>query len=165
MVVPKVADLVCGACSLPRFVSLTVAIVAFPVALAWGNPSLSEKAFALTGATGVCIVCYIIPIVTHFLLLFPRKSRTWSAPAGAVQNGSEDPVPEGTEAHCLLQDEALTSDDPYGRSSFLAGRHYMKRPQTFCEICEQVTVPTIVLAIGVGLSALSLYSSLHPAQT
>lgn len=32
-------------------------------------PSGAEKIFAVTGATAVCLVCYMLPVIIHLLLL------------------------------------------------------------------------------------------------
>jgi solute carrier family 38 (sodium-coupled neutral amino acid transporter), member 11 len=125
-----------------RFLTLTVLIIAMPVLLAWHNPSLSERAFALTGASGVCIVCYVIPVLTHFKLLFFREK------------GEEQ-----SERTSGLQDalERLLDGEEIGTAPI---REYGKRPETLWEYIGTVCLPVLVLFIGAGLSAVSLYDSL-----
>eukprot|EP00892_Ulva_mutabilis_P000015 jgi/Ulvmu1/10013/UM059_0062.1 len=148
---------------LPRFLALTVGIVLVPMALAWSNPSLSERAFALTGASGVCIVCYIIPVVVHLILLFRRKTPP-PAPAGsATQNGSSGSMPSSAAARWLQEEEALGQsgmDDP-AVPLLPAAKQYLPTPETLWGWAGHAGVPVMVLIIGCGLSGLSLYSSLH----
>lgn len=155
----------CLVCRLPRFLVLTVGIVAVPIAMAWSNPSLSERAFALTGATGVCIVCYIIPVVVHFMLLFQRKA----PPSGSMlstpaQNGGDGPAATATAAQPLLDSEGLQNDETeeVDAVSRAVPKPYAPRPETLWEWAGQALVPALVLLVGVGLSALSLVSSLRP---
>lgn len=154
-------------CRLPRFLALTVGIVAVPVTLAWGNPSLSERAFALTGATGVCIVCYIIPIVVHFLLLFPCKAHTDRVPSIPAQNGGEDSMASSAAARWLLEEETLQSDGPEESSGHLhtTMKRYAPRPGTLWEWAGQALVPAAVLMIGCILSVLALVNSKRPDKT
>lgn len=46
----------------------TTGIVFGGLAVALIFPSASEKIFAVTGATAVCLVCYLLPVVIHLLL-------------------------------------------------------------------------------------------------
>ena len=44
-----------------------ILLTALPVALLF--PTASEKVFAVTGASAVCMVCYVCPVAIHLLLL------------------------------------------------------------------------------------------------
>lgn len=144
-------------CRQQRFLALTVVIVAVPISLAWSNPSLSKSAFALTGATGVCLVCYIIPIVVHFLLLFPRKPAATSASASTPQNGSADSPESSAAARFLLEEDVEEDSNP---TLMTASKQYSPTPETLWGWAGQAGVPVIVLVIGCGLSGLALFSSL-----
>lgn len=122
---------------------LTAAIIAVPLSLAAKNPSLSAGAYALTGATGVCIVCYIIPILAHFKLLL--------GPAGAQADAE-------AESQTLLLDvdeEAIDQTAPVRHKEM-----YSERPSTVGGWFIAVVVPLVVLLIGCSLSSLALWSNL-----
>lgn len=55
-----------------RHVGVMVVILGFSLALATTWPSQSGNIVVVTGATGVAMVSYIIPIINHFLLYFSR---------------------------------------------------------------------------------------------
>lgn len=134
--------------------------------MAWGNPSLSERAFALTGATGVCIVCYVIPIVMHFMLLFPRKARPGSVPSIPAHNGSEGSMASSAAARWLLEEEALQSDGPEESSAHPQAtvKQYAPRLTTLWDWAGQALVPVVVLLIGCVLSVLALVGDLWPEK-
>lgn len=123
-----------------------MAIIAVPLSLAAKNPSLSARAYALTGATGVCIVCYVIPVVAHFkLLLWPEST----------QAGGEADIQESL---LLIVDEdtTLLAQDAPARHKEM----YSERPSTVGGWFVAVGVPLAVLLIGCSLSSLALWSSL-----
>lgn len=129
-------------CRRNRFIMLTIGIIMVPLALAAKNPSLSARAYALTGATGVCIVCYIIPIIAHFKLLLCAGGRD-----------TED----DTQSELLANGEANTE------AFSAAARHkelYSERPSTLAGWALSLLLPLVVLVIGCSFSALALWSSL-----
>ena len=69
-----------------------VVLCALAVALAF--PTYAEKMFAVTGASAVCVVCYVLPVVFH-LLLYYRKGAAAALP--------------GTQAEPLLAGSAPTT--------------------------------------------------------
>ena len=54
--------------STKRQVLETTGIVFGSLAVSLLFPSASEKIFAVTGATAVCLVCYLLPVIIHLLL-------------------------------------------------------------------------------------------------
>ncbi|KAK9809814.1 hypothetical protein WJX73_009477 [Symbiochloris irregularis] len=54
----------------------TVLIVLGSLSVALVFPSAAEKIFAVTGATAVCLVCYLLPVVIHLLLRTDRGEQT-----------------------------------------------------------------------------------------
>jgi len=59
-----------GGATLPplRNALVTAAIVGAALGVALGLPDASASLFALTGATGVCLVAYVLPIAAHWAL-------------------------------------------------------------------------------------------------
>lgn len=55
-----------------RHVGVMIVILGFSLALATTWPNQSGNIVVVTGATGVAMVSYIIPIINHFLLYFSR---------------------------------------------------------------------------------------------
>jgi hypothetical protein len=129
-------------CRWRRFVLLTVLIIVVPTALAAQNPSLAARAYALTGATGVCIVCYIIPIFAHFkLLLWPEASADGDQSAGQ---------------------SLLVDVDEQDANQAVPVRHkevYSEKPSTIGGWLVAVLLPVAVLVIGCTLSGIALVSS------
>jgi Transmembrane amino acid transporter protein len=123
-----------------RFVTLTGLIVVVPLSLAWHNPALSEVAFSLTGATGVCVVCYVIPIVAHFRLMFAKSLET-------RPELSED----GAGLLDVLSSYARDVDEEQ------AARRYLDPPASFRQVLLHVVRPLAVLVLGVVLSAMAIW--------
>ena len=148
-----------------RLLALTVSIIGVCLTLAWQNPSLSEKAFAFTGATGVCIVCYVIPVLAHFRLMFrtkvpvahlPPERMSVQEPLLYLPDGSRDAV-----------DAAATGPGSSGRgASEGAGSdpcvaHYMRPPRSPLGWLAHVVAPLTVLVVGCVLSGLALVSAIR----
>jgi hypothetical protein len=55
-----------------RHVVVMTAIVVFCLALAVLWPASSGSMLVVTGATGVCMVSYTIPVINHLLLYYSR---------------------------------------------------------------------------------------------
>jgi solute carrier family 38 (sodium-coupled neutral amino acid transporter), member 11 len=142
-----------------RFLVMTAAIIAVPVSLAYRNPSLSAKVFALTGATGVCIVCYFIPIVAHFQLLLASPAAGEPVDTSAEER-AHDEAPDQVYADV---EERLLADVDRAISrqhSLRPGKVvYAQAPSTLGGYISQVIVPMVVLCVGCGVSAIALYNS------
>jgi solute carrier family 38 (sodium-coupled neutral amino acid transporter), member 11 len=79
-----------AAYSFGRDMTITVGGISAATAVAAKWPEQAEKLFALTGATAVSLVSYILPVAVHFLLYFgarrgPRLPRV-------LQGGQGDPM-------------------------------------------------------------------------
>lgn len=122
-----------------RHVSLTAGIIAVPFALAWHNPAMAEVALALTGATGVCVVCYVIPVVAHLRLLH-----------------NPVPVPPGAEEEAGLLDQPSIA-----RAAGATTGIYDKQPLSRGQWLLHVVRPVVVLLLGVGLSGLAIVHAAH----
>jgi hypothetical protein len=124
-----------------RFLMLTSLIIAIPLSLAWHDPGLSETAFALTGATGVCLVCYIIPVIAHFRLMFARAD----AP---LQVSSDD---------AALVDVLNTV--PRLNPGELSAGQYLGPPVSPRQWLLHVVRPLGVVTLGVVLSGMAVWQA------
>ena len=129
-----------------RFLALTVSIIALPLALVWRDPSMSETAFSLTGATGVCIVCYVIPVIVHLRLLFRLH---------AGDGGAQEPLAGGDAERRAGRGDVESGD--------LRGDNvaYAPKPSSATAWVVQVAWPLLVLVVGCMLSGLALYTALY----
>ncbi|KAK9868672.1 hypothetical protein WJX84_002712 [Apatococcus fuscideae] len=73
----------------------TLGIVLATLATSAAYPQYSEKIFAITGATAVCLVCYVIPVAIHLKL----RARSRQPPESDMQADAQD---------ALLEDPAET---------------------------------------------------------
>ena len=95
-------ELVFTAAGRGRDVGFTVGGIAAATAVAVAWPSAAEKLFAVTGATAVCIVSYVLPVAVHLKLYVTRRRRA--------------PVESDREAW-LLEDAAMLEGGAGGGSS------------------------------------------------
>lgn len=116
-----------------RFLTETVLILLLPLLLALPDSGVSEKAYAVTGATGVCIVCYVVPVVVHLRL------KHMGVPAAG---GAEVP---------LLDEDQMLLDGSDGAQS--AGK--VLRLGYVANVLDSV-LPCVVLMVGCWLSTLAL---------
>ena len=109
-----------------------IMLTCLPVALLY--PRASEKVFAITGASAVCLVCYVCPVAIHLLLL---------------RSTSQGVAGEDQQALLLDQEEGLQA----------AGK---SRPQAWGwrKWLSEVVVPCGVLVLGVGFSLAALWVAL-----
>ena len=151
-----------AAFSARRHAALTAAIIALPLALAWRDPSLSETAFSVTGATGVCVVCYVVPVLAHFRLLFGKPGVALQALPGDGQ-----PTDVGGGAAEPLLPVAGGRGDMDGSpvsaiQGVVAGEQveYTRPPKGAAGWIRDVVLPLGVLALGCSLSSIALYTAL-----
>ncbi|KAK9867727.1 hypothetical protein WJX84_006460 [Apatococcus fuscideae] len=64
----------------------TLGIILSTLAISAAYPQYSEKIFAITGATAVCLVCYVIPVVVHLKL----RARGRQPPESDMQADLQD---------------------------------------------------------------------------
>ena len=103
------------------------------LALALLFPTASEKVFAITGASAVCIVCYVVPVLVHLLL---RR--------GAIEAGQEGlQQQDGVQMLLLGQGVQVKQrqQQAWGAAAWLS----------------EVIVPCGVLLLGVGFSLAALW--------
>ena len=130
----------------PRFFIQTVLIVFLPMCVAMFDAGASRAAFAVTGSTGVCIVCYIIPVVVHASL----RRETRKAVLGAAR---ADGIMVAGNGVCsdLLDPLLVVSED--------AACLLERRETSSAEICfswVDDVLPWVVLLMGCVFSALAL---------
>ena len=93
-------------------VALTAALVLSTAAAAWVLPgSASEVVFAFTGATGVCLICYVLPVWIYWRLVERAAAGAGSdAEAPLLQPDSDiaaaGPLPRRGSRNLALTDEA-----------------------------------------------------------
>ncbi|KDD76732.1 hypothetical protein H632_c124p0 [Helicosporidium sp. ATCC 50920] len=81
-----------------RAINVTL-VLGICLAVALASPDQSGPVLTVTGATGVCLVSYVIPIVSHFLMLFGQahfqrqdlaRSSSMSCPERTPSEGKEN---------------------------------------------------------------------------
>ena len=112
----------------------TGGIMLASLALALLFPTASEKVFAITGASAVCIVCYVVPVLVHLLLL--RRGAKEAGQEGLEQqNGVQTPLlGQGVQVKQRQQ-------QAWGAAAWVS----------------EVIVPCGVLLLGVGFSLAALW--------
>ena len=111
----------------------TGGIMAASLATALLFPTASEKIFSITGATGVLVVCYVVPVLVHLLLL---------------GGGSSEGAPEQAQAPLL------------GAAGEQAGSRFRRPRWGWAAWLGEVAVPCGVLVLGVGCSLAALWVAL-----
>ncbi|KAK9843248.1 hypothetical protein WJX74_009204 [Apatococcus lobatus] len=111
----------------------TLGIVLATLATSAAYPQYSEKIFAITGATAVCLVCYVIPVAIHLKL----RARSRQPPESDMQADAQD---------ALLEDPAETPK-------------LSIRARVWQGSFGQVVVPLAVAAMGVLFSLAALWVS------
>lgn len=117
-----------------QLVETFVSVLAL-LAVALLFPTKSEKVFAVTGATAVCLVVYVVPVVIHLLLHCQQRPRH-----GDV--GAEEPL--------VLSEQQAHADPPAGSKQ---RRHWAGLPSWLGD----VLIPCAVLVVGVGFSLAALW--------
>ncbi|CAM6106707.1 unnamed protein product [Calypogeia fissa] len=128
-----------------RHVLVTTLILGVSLALALAFPSSSGEILTATGATGVCMVSYLIPVVNHLLLHYNRS--TFQKEALAKVRAANESL-HGTDLEVNSGEDSLS----YRRD----------RENHYCwgvtvEYSRDVVLPLLVLVVGVfcSVSALS----------
>ena len=130
--------------SRPRQLTETCCSVLVLLAVALLFPTASEKIFAVTGATAVCLVVYVVPVVIHLLL--------------HIKHPSSRPEGSGAEEH-LLQDGQAAAGGQFGA---------LKQRRWGAELLgwlEDVVIPSAVLIVGVGFSFAALWVAIGQLLT
>lgn len=140
-----------------RQVALTTFTVGSSLTVALLFPEASEKIFAVTGATVVCIVCYVVPVFIHFHM-YRCQRRMRDARRGHLADGSGSPcptppllTPEGS-VHVPL----LPPEDEVRYKNQLA-LNLRDDASPVAEAVVQVVLPVVVLLVGVVISVAALW--------
>jgi hypothetical protein len=119
-----------------RHLTITSLILGVSMAIALAVPSDSGQILTATGATGVCMVSYFIPVVNHLLLHFNRAKFQKEARAKTIENGAAD-----------LEVSLVYRRDRSDRYCWAVTKEYSR----------DVVLPIVVVILGVfcSVSALS----------
>lgn len=116
-------------------------------------PSYAEKIFAITGATAVCIVCYVLPVALHL------KLRSGNAPQ-QMQHNILDEEEHQVQALLLPGNSDAESHIHVGVQPT---QHGSEQPATTLKHCYlytyEVVVPVVVVLVGVLLSSAALFTT------
>ncbi|KAG0591516.1 hypothetical protein KC19_1G180400 [Ceratodon purpureus] len=113
-------------------VMTTIVVFCLVIAVAW--PASSGYILVVTGATGVCMVSYIIPVVNHLLLYYSRSK---------IQKLRK------------MENER----DPESKQFQLIVYRKERKPGTIwyiVEVLREIFLPVLVLAVGIFCSVASL---------
>lgn len=138
---------------LKRHMAETSGIVVSSLLVALIFPAYAEKIFAFTGATAVCIVCYVIPVGLHLKM---RANEKLGSPI-LSQIGQEQQevqallLPDGDDGDpdVHLNVRSCMEDNPQ-RGSALS---------RCWQTTHQVLLPVAVVLIGVSLSLAALFTT------
>lgn len=138
----------------------TIAITVSTLLVALIFPAYAEKIFAVTGATAVCIVCYVIPVGLHLKLQSLEQSQL---PAlDLIQQ-------EDREVHALLLPDG--EQDTYDVHVALSNSQqdaqadtaqHSSRLSEFWRTTQQIVLPVLVVVVGVSLSLAALFTTCRP---
>ena len=137
----------------------TIGITVSSLLVALIFPAYAEKIFAITGATAVCIVCYVIPVGLHLKLhllecatplaldLIQQEDR--EIQALLLPNGGSD------------ADDVLLRVQPVEED--VATQPQQKSLVARCwRTTHQIVMPILVVVVGVSLSVAALFTTCRP---
>jgi sodium-coupled neutral amino acid transporter 11 len=160
-----------------RHVALTLLILGASASVALCFPGASDRIFNLTGATGVCVVCYIIPCYIHFRVLAHQRRAVAGGEEGGEEGGVREPLlrslfqgqaaqplggegegGEGEGGREREQQEERQQEEGCARRGSKAGAW----AGAGCGMgarswLQEVAVPVVVLLLGTGFSAAALW--------
>lgn len=120
-----------------RQVLETVGIIGACLGTAALFPSYAEKIFAVTGATAVCLVCCVLPVLIHLRLTW--KGAAPPATVAPAEIDAAQPLLSGLDQH--------TADQQKEGSRW--------------QWCQQVLLPILVALLGTVLSGAALWFALR----
>mmetsp|Transcript_17814 Transcript_17814/g.54458 ORF Transcript_17814/g.54458 Transcript_17814/m.54458 type:complete len:444 (+) Transcript_17814:139-1470(+) len=117
--------------------------------------------FAFTGATGVCVTCYVVPVLCFWRTVRPANDKR-------RRRQDDDGLLVGERARIVVvapdkEDAATAEIPPSSRSRRL--RVLQRWAEAARETCLEVLFPALALAFGVGISVLSLAIALAGDST
>lgn len=116
-------------------------------------PAYAEKIFAITGATAVCIVCYVIPVGLHLKM---RANEKLGSPILSQMQQEE------REVQALLLPDGVDgqhSDVCLNRPSMEVDQQSDSKLSQCWQTTHQVVLPVFVVLVGVFLSLAALFST------
>ncbi|GAQ87696.1 Amino acid transporter protein [Klebsormidium nitens] len=158
-----------------RHLTLTTLILGVALGISEAIPDNSAKVLLVTGATGVCMVSYVIPVGNHLMLYFGVARCQRRLKAELMRNlslhGGDVSVHSQYRGHVLLKElqnlavplkDALPPLGPNSENGPPNVLEYRKEPSypgvfgTLYEAVTQVGAPLLVLAVGVFCSVAAL---------
>lgn len=138
---------------LKRHMAETTGIIVSSLLVALIFPAYAEKIFAITGATAVCIVCYVIPVGLH--LKMRANEKLGSPLLSQIQQ-------EENEVQALLLPDGAGQDAEV-RLSVSPSQERRLQSDSIRNQCWQTTVqvilPVAVVLVGVSLSLAALFTT------
>ena len=139
---------------LKRHMVETTGITVSSLLVALIFPAYAEKIFAITGATAVCIVCYVIPVGLHLKL---RSNKKLGSPfLGQIEQ-------EENEVQALLLPDGMDDRDPDIHLSIRPSVESHRQSDSTLSQCwqttHQVVMPVVVVLVGVSLSLAALFTT------
>ena len=138
---------------LKRHMAETTGIIVSSLVVALMFPAYAEKIFAITGATAVCIVCYVIPVGLHLKM---RANEKLGSPLLSQIEQEENEVqalllPDGDVQNVETQLSVSPNQERQQRSDSTLSQ--------FWQTTVQVVLPVVVVLVGVSLSLAALFTT------
>eukprot|EP01023_Acetabularia_acetabulum_P000592 TRINITY_DN10247_c0_g1_i6.p2 TRINITY_DN10247_c0_g1~~TRINITY_DN10247_c0_g1_i6.p2 ORF type:complete len:471 (-),score=45.51 TRINITY_DN10247_c0_g1_i6:2072-3484(-) len=134
--------------SLRRFLLETFGIFGVSLGVTCFFSGYAEKFFAFTGATGVCLVCYVIPFIIHFSL--------WQRKRQYVKHRSESNIASLLpENNCQIPDKNQSFEQQSQLLDPLLDKSSYGSTRT--NFVDGLALPMLTLFIGVSFSVAALF--------
>ena len=141
---------------LSRHMAETIGITVSTLLVALVFPAYAEKIFAITGATAVCIVCYVIPVGLHLKLQWLESSRL---PLQDLIEHEEQEV----QALLLPDDPQDAADVPVNvpllQPEDPRSQNLPSALQKCWRTTQQIVLPVLVVVVGVFFSVAALFTT------
>uniref|UniRef100_A0A383V717 Amino acid transporter transmembrane domain-containing protein n=1 Tax=Tetradesmus obliquus TaxID=3088 RepID=A0A383V717_TETOB len=160
----------------PRAMCIQGVTLSVSLCIALLNPGGAEKIYALVGASGVCIVCYVLPVWFHLRLMHVRrqaaKSQVTTAAASPQPDVEQLAVPllyasphSSASSLAALAAAAAATAAGYGQagsgSSRLSLASRCRLAWVWLRSAMQVLLPLFVMVVGIGFSAAAMYVAVN----
>lgn len=130
----------------------TLLILGSSMTVALLFPEAAEKIFSITGATAVCLVCYVLPIAAHLRLFFRQRHRV-------ADSQLEEPLvvdmPSSSSSSSIIETE-------HSYPSYIDDVSCLERYSLhwFKAVAVNVVLPLSVMILGSGCCVSSLVLSI-----
>ncbi|OAE35796.1 hypothetical protein AXG93_2138s1030 [Marchantia polymorpha subsp. ruderalis] len=141
-----------------RQLIITATILIFSLGMALAFPSSSGSVLVVTGATGVCMVSYLIPVVNHFLLYYNRRNGKLTSEEHLFRFSSQIQK-EVAETRIMPADMEGNRSIVDSRRTRLASYSVPRDPgvgPVMKNLSKNIILPGIVLSVGVFCSIAAL---------